>query len=342
MSIDSSNREVLPFSTMNETDVRAEVLEPLLRRLGYAMRGAALIRREHPLSYPHLYLGRKKPGKDLTLRGIADFTLEVAGHARWTLEAKTPSAVLDDEVVQQAWSYAIHPEVQSSYFAICNGALFQLFSTFAAWGQGPLLELTYAELDSRFDELRAFLGPAELARRHPNHLLSAGKPLGPAMRAFARVTSGTISYQRSSMPIPLLTQMQVSIVDGTLRRDSTGRMIAQLHTKGPFREVQEKIAALGLDIQEYLGEGECLSVSAEQPTTFHFDDEQAVPVMMHPTTFKPMATPVPMHVRIEARAIGHLDGDTFKGRFLTEMTFSAAGTSPVTVTGEGTFELRLL
>ena len=134
-------RPELPFSTMNETDVRAEVLEPLLRRLGYSMAGGAVIKREQALSYPLLYLGRKKPGKDLKLRGIADYTLEVAGHARWTLEAKPPSVLLDEEVIQQAWSYAIHPEVQSSYFAICNGRVLKVYSTSSAWGAAALLDV---------------------------------------------------------------------------------------------------------------------------------------------------------------------------------------------------------
>jgi hypothetical protein len=330
----------LPFSRMNETDIRAEVLEPLLRRLGYSMTGTAAIRREHSLSYPYLYLGRKKPGKDLMLRGVADYTLEVAGHARWTLEAKPPSDLLDDEVIQQAWSYAIHPEVQSSYFAICNGRNFKLYSTSSAWSAGPLLDLTYDELHSRFSEVQAYLGPSEIARHHPNHLLSAGKPLAPGQRAFARIASGTISYHRSSLPIPMLSQMQVSIVDGTIRRDSAGRIQAQLRTSGPFRAVQEEIDRLGLSFQIYETSDECLSLSPAEPTVFKYVADQFFPFMMDPTTFTPRRLDTPMRVQIQACAIGHLDADVFGGTFIGDFKFFVPQ-GIAEVRGEGRFEFRL-
>lgn len=330
----------LPFARMNESDVRAEVLDPLLRRLGYAKTGNALIRREHRLEYPHLYLGRKKPGKDLTLRGVADYTLEVCEHARWTLEAKPPSEQLDEEVVQQAWSYAIHPEVQSTYFAICNGQTFELYGTASAWNAPPLLRLTHEELTSRFDEVRAFLGPAEIAMRHPNHLIEVGKPLAPGLRAFARVASGTISYHQSSWPAPLLSQMQVSIVDGTIRRDDAGRIQALLQTRAPFRDMQTEIEELGLSIHTYNTADQYLSVSADQPTTFLYQADEMFPLALDPTTFKPQRLSEPMRVEIQARATGHLDKDIFSGRFVNEMTFHGPR-GPVKVIGEGSFELRV-
>jgi hypothetical protein len=330
----------LPFARMNETDVRAEVLDPLLKRLGYAMSGNALVRREHPVSYPNLYLGRKKPDKDLTLRGIADYTLEVTRHARWTLEAKAPSVALDDEVVQQAWSYAIHPEIQSSYFAVCNGRMFELYSTSSAWGAEPLLRLTHQELESRFPEVAAYLGPDAIARHHPNHLESAGKPLAPGLRSFARVSSGTISYDHSTLSQPLLSQMQVSIVDGTLRRDTSGRIQVQLQTRGPFREVQERIEQLGLSVQTYETDDEYLSLLAGEPTTLTFFADMAVPVAMDPQSYKPVPMESPPHVRVHARAIGHLSNEVFSGRFVNEMTFYWPD-GEFKAIAEGTFQLRL-
>lgn len=325
---------------MNEADVRAEVLEPLLQRLGYSMTGQAIIKREHPLSYPFLFLGRKKPGKDLVLRGKADYTMEVVGHARWTLEAKPPSDPLNEDVVQQAWSYAIHPEVQSSYFAISNGRLFELYTTASAWGTAPLLRLTHEELDSRFAEVQAFLGPDAIARYHPNHLESAGKPLAAGLRAFARVASGTISYHRSSVPLPMLSQMQVSIVDGTLRRDSSGRIHAQLQTRAPFREMQAQIDELGLSAQCYDTADEYLSVSPDKPTAFLYSADELFPLAFDPTSFKPVRLQTPMRVQIRAQAVGHLVNGVFSGRFTNEMNFHAQGRL-VQATSEGTFELRL-
>lgn len=325
---------------MNEADVRGEILDPLLRRLGYAMTGEATIRREHHLVYPFLYLGRKKPGKDLRLQGNADYTLEVAGHARWTLEAKSPAAALDDDVLQQAWSYAIHPEVQSTYFAICNGKHFLLFATSSAWGSNPLVSCTYAELDSRFDEVKAFLGPSQIARRHPNHLTHAGRPLGPNLRAFERVASGAISYEKSSLPVPLLSQLQVAIVDGSIRRDSTGKIQAQLLTRGPFRDMQSHLEGLGLQVQTYVTDDDQLSVSPAAPTVFLYEADELFPFAMNHETFEVQLLDTPMRVLIRAKAIGHFESDRFSGTFTAEMTFhTAGGTFPAR--GEGTFELRL-
>lgn len=330
----------MPFDRMNESDVRGEVLDPLLHRLGYAMTGSAFIRREHPLKYPYLYLGRKKPGKDLELRGNADYTLEVAGHARWTLEAKSPNQALDEDVLQQAWSYAIHPEVQSSYFAISNGRSFMLYSTSAAWGAPPLISCSYSDLDTRFEEVEAFLGPAQLARRHPNHLLSAGRPLGPNLRAFERVATGTISYTKSSLAIPMLNEMQISIIDGDIRRDSFGRIEANLLTRGPFRGIQERVDELGLQWQKYVTDDERLAVSPDAPTVLQYEADMILPIAMDLTTFRPTALAVPIRVKISAKAIGHLFNDVFSGEFLAEMAFHF-GEDVLPVSNEGTFEIRL-
>jgi len=330
----------LPFEQMKEADVRAEVLDPLLRRLGYSMAGEAIIRREHALKYPFLFLGRKKPGKDLKLQGNADYTLEVAGHARWTLEAKAPDEALDDAVRQQAWSYAIHPEVQSSYFAISNGRLLELYATSSAWSTGPLLRVTYADLDSRFAELEAFLGPAQLARRHPNHLRTAGEPLGPNLRAFERVASGTISYHESSLPLPLLSQMQVSIIDGALMRDSAGKVQAHLVTRGPFRDLQAHIDELGLQLQTYVTDDAKLSVFADAPTVFHYEAEQILPMYMDPETFKVTLFDVPVRVSISAKAIGHLRNDEFAGAFIANFKYHAENGN-FEASSKGKFSLRL-
>ncbi len=332
--------EDLPFDRMKEADVRAHVLDPLLRRLGYSLTGPATILREHALKYPALYLGRKKPGKDLTLQGCADYTLQVAGHARWTLEAKAPDQALDDEVIQQAWSYAIHPEVQSSYFAVSNGRLFKLYATSSAWGSAPIISCKYEELSKRYVEIEAFLGPAQIARKHPNHLQSAGKPLGPNLKAFERIASGTISYHKSTTGLPIMNQMQVAIVDGSMRRDPTGKIEVIMVTRAPFREFQERIDALGLQVQTYFTEDEQLSVDPERRTVFRLAADQPLPITIDLATLEVTPREISVRAVISATATGHLSNDVFAGDFLLEVTYHfAAGTT--SFTGEGKFELRL-
>ena len=98
---------MLYFSDAGEVDVREDLLAPLLRRLGYERNGQHNLRREMPLRYPNNFLGRKKK-KDSPLLGFADYVLEANGQVRWTLEAKPPLPITQDDL-EQAFSYARHP-----------------------------------------------------------------------------------------------------------------------------------------------------------------------------------------------------------------------------------------
>jgi hypothetical protein len=115
---------ILPHSVdgFGEADVREEIITPLLHRLGYKAGSRANIIREQPLRYPKEYLGHKKPRRDPPLRGRADYILDVDGLVRWTIEAKAPNALISVDDIEQAYSYARHPEVRAVFFAIINGA----------------------------------------------------------------------------------------------------------------------------------------------------------------------------------------------------------------------------
>jgi hypothetical protein len=342
--MDANALPALPFDQMNEADVRAEILDPLLRRLGYIKGGENSIKREHKLSYPFLFLGRKKPGKDLQLRGTADYTLQVGEHARWTLEAKPPSEALNEDVLQQAWSYAIHPEVQASYFAVCNGRAFELYQTSAPWGAEPLMRLEYKELVTRFGEVQAWLGPAQIARKHPSRLLESGKPLGGNLRSFESVASGFISYESyvAQADLPMLNELQIAIEGGTVRRDGEGKIRADLLSRGPFRGVQEKINDMGLQVQSYRTDDEFLSVDPAKPTTFTFEDEQLFDWGMHPENYQPVSLP-PTRVLVSATAVGHLNNNVFAGQFEAKMVFIPVDSfMRFPVRSIGRFQLRLL
>lgn len=66
------------FDQMNEADIRAEVIDPLLRLLGYRSGTELNIERERMLRYPRMSLGRKKP-TDPEIRGRPDYILETRG-----------------------------------------------------------------------------------------------------------------------------------------------------------------------------------------------------------------------------------------------------------------------
>jgi type I site-specific restriction endonuclease len=116
------------FDRMNEADIRAEVIDPLLRLLGYQSGTEFNIVRERTLRYPRISLGRKKP-TDPEVKGRPDYILEIRGLDRWIVEAKPPNTDISHDDIEQAYSYAFLPEVAAGYFVLCNGKRFQIFKT---------------------------------------------------------------------------------------------------------------------------------------------------------------------------------------------------------------------
>src|SRR5260370_1192102 len=83
----------IPFAALNETDVREEIIAPLLRRLDYRSGSHNNIIREQFLRYPKLSLGRKVPHRDPELRGKADYILEVDKRAGYWSSYRTRTQV---------------------------------------------------------------------------------------------------------------------------------------------------------------------------------------------------------------------------------------------------------
>src|ERR1017187_7751203 len=119
----------LDFSSMNETDVREIIVRPLLALLGYRHGTDATIRTEQTLRYANAFLGRKNPKKDPALIGRADYICDVISFGRWVVEVKSPSEDLSRDVVEQAHTYAAHPEIAASFFLVTNGRTFKLYET---------------------------------------------------------------------------------------------------------------------------------------------------------------------------------------------------------------------
>jgi hypothetical protein len=117
------------FDSMNETDVREVIVRPLIESLGYGRDAETRILTEKRLRYDRSFLGHKKPKKDPPLVGRADYICEVISFGRWVVEVKSPSKELSQDVVEQAHTYAMHPEIAASFFLITNGRKFRLYET---------------------------------------------------------------------------------------------------------------------------------------------------------------------------------------------------------------------
>lgn len=269
--------EPLDLKNFNETDVREEILAPLIRQLGYRSGTENEVIREQSLRYPRAFIGRKKPNSDPILRGKADYILEAGGAVRWVIEAKAPDVEIDVDSIEQAFTYANHPEVRAVFFVLSNGRQLSVFQTNQGPDQAPVLELAYEELNEKLPVLANLLGPDALQRDFPSVAPDLGAPLGPGLRSVARIANGLIRYEENSLGNHVLSELQTGITEGAVERDDNGNMVAFLRTHGPSQSLQELNERLGLASFEMVsGDGE-ISVNPDNPTTFSYDNTVTLP-----------------------------------------------------------------
>lgn len=140
----------------NESDVREDFLLPLLRSLGYsnAEKHKNKIERNIHLQVPQLIIGTKKKSFE---KYSPDYVLSVNGVRKWLIDAKASGeSVLDKNHISQAYSYAIHKEVNVPFFSLCNGEALAIFKT-ADQGYQPIATFKRYELDYRWQELYEML-----------------------------------------------------------------------------------------------------------------------------------------------------------------------------------------
>lgn len=133
-----------------EDSVREVIILPLLKELGYEQNN---IVRSKTLHHPFLKLASNKK---IHIKLIPDYCLRVEKNYAWVLDAKgVDEKVIDDDHIAQVYSYATHPEINSIYFAICNGIEFALYRRDSY--NVPVLFFQIAEIDENWEELKKFL-----------------------------------------------------------------------------------------------------------------------------------------------------------------------------------------
>lgn len=139
-----------------EDSVREVIILPILTRLGFSPSGENRVVRSKVLKHPFIYAGTRK----LPINLIPDYTLISGGRVVLVLDAKQPRVdVLGQESVQQVYSYAIHPEVKSEHFALCNGRRIVVYSVNHS---DPLLILDYHHFEDAWEKIARFLSPKML------------------------------------------------------------------------------------------------------------------------------------------------------------------------------------
>jgi hypothetical protein len=144
---------LLDTSGFKEDAVREELIAPLLVRLDYTASGPNRIYRSRALKHPFVYLGSRAHRIEL----IPDYLFEVGKRLRWVLDAKSPSeSTRQGKNAQQAYSYAIHPEIRVRYFALCNGRDFTLFDIHRLV---PSLDFPLRDIHNHWQRLTEILAP---------------------------------------------------------------------------------------------------------------------------------------------------------------------------------------
>ncbi len=150
------NYSILDDPEFKEDSVREEIMVPLLKALGYSYTGKYKIVRGRKLKQPFFMVGVKK--YDISI--YPDYILEYNEQPACIIEVKAPTENLRNaKHIGQAYSYAVHREVRASYYALCNGREFHLYSV---WKEEPLMIFQMEFIRNHFELLRKTIGSGNI------------------------------------------------------------------------------------------------------------------------------------------------------------------------------------
>lgn len=136
-----------------EDAVREEIVVPIIKRLGYTASGPNQIVRSKSLLHPFVMIGSKKH----PIHIIPDYLLHSDGRPGLVLDAKRPNEELvKSEHVEQAYSYAIHPEVRVRFYALCSG---NQLAAYDIHGITPIFVIDFDNIDRDWGLIASVLSP---------------------------------------------------------------------------------------------------------------------------------------------------------------------------------------
>ncbi len=149
-----------------EEDVREEFITPLLRLLGYKKGTTYTVSRAESHSIRYLMIGRQ--------RIQIDYVCHVRREKLWIIEAKPGNSDISEEDVLQANYYALHPEIDASYFLVTNAREILLFERDNRKENGEAnLRLTVSDLsdERNFYLLDSYIGASQIVPTLKSRLL---------------------------------------------------------------------------------------------------------------------------------------------------------------------------
>ncbi|MCL2132356.1 MAG: type I restriction enzyme HsdR N-terminal domain-containing protein [Lentimicrobiaceae bacterium] len=139
-------------ANFKEDSVREVIILPILKQLGYEEQN---IVRSKTLKHPFLTIGSNKKRE---IKLVPDYLLKIGENYAWVLDAKSPKQRVDDSNhIEQVYSYATHPEIRCTYFALCNGLEFVLYRREDT--NTPLLYFPLEEIENHWENLEMYLSP---------------------------------------------------------------------------------------------------------------------------------------------------------------------------------------
>lgn len=137
----------LDVSTYSEMDVRAEVIDPIVRALGYQKQTDFSTQREKNL-------------KILSADAFPDYSMMLFEENFWIIEAKKvrQGGSFTGADVKQALVYAAHPDINAALLVLCDGRILHVFDREETLSK-PALEIEIAHIVRDFDKLRRLLSP---------------------------------------------------------------------------------------------------------------------------------------------------------------------------------------
>lgn len=349
------------FSSMNEQDVRETIVRPLIESLGYKHGTEANIRTEQKLRYGKAFLGRKSPSKDPDLVGRADYICEVISFGRWVVEVKSPAESITQDVIEQAHTYAAHPEIAASHFLVTNGREFKLFQTSRL--ESPILAWSHENTEENRLRISNLLSPDAVRARAKTSQPDTGKPLGRGLASRLIVIGGHIQLEdhfgdNPFLPTSSIAGLRLPVVGGYVRRTDDNRIIGhvQIAKVAPVLLGDGELA----DQYDFISASEYISDDPEQPTIFQNLITQFLPVGKQLNIPGIGKIPLPFEYSCSAftEAVGFIAQGKFAGTMRLSHHFDYSKMSPQVrhmyaarlgnipdhckVTGVGRFEVSLL
>ncbi|UAB70122.1 type I restriction enzyme HsdR N-terminal domain-containing protein [Vibrio sp. SCSIO 43132] len=194
---DEFELDILNDPEYKEDAVREDIVAPLLRRLGYKVVGSHKMVRSRALTHPYVYIGTKAHKVSI----IPDYLLEVDDNDhRWILDAKAPNQnILSGKNVEQAFSYAIHPDIRAHKYALCNGKEIAVFDVNKL---SPVLHLNISDWENKWHDIEKELSPISFTKPH---LLNFKPDFGLYMKKIG----APVGMPHSFIPIGLPMIMKV-------------------------------------------------------------------------------------------------------------------------------------